>query len=145
MARRLEKLEELKHSLEKNYSIHCKTIAADLSNINNIEHMFRESIQNEELRGDNVSLTVFSPGGIATEMTHSSGLAAQFEGSAVLQSPEQCAAEAIQAMESRRALYVPGWVNRLQVFGARLLPRSLLIFFAGKLYRKALKAKRNSQ
>jgi short-subunit dehydrogenase len=235
VARRLEKLEELKHSLEKNYSVHCKTIAADLSNINNIERMFRESIQNEEvygvilnagityfgehqqlpwdqfeqllatnvsgivkavelylpylsersqggsimlvssvagllpvpyqaaysgskafithyglalneeLRGDNVSLTVFSPGGIATEMTHSSGLAAQFEGSSVLQSPEQCASEAIQAMESRHALYVPGWINRLQLFGARLLPRSLLIFFAGKLYRKALETKRNKQ
>ncbi len=235
VARRVEKLEELKHSLEKNYSVHCKIIAADLSDINNIERMFRESIQNnevygvilnagityfgehqqlrwdqfkkllatnvsgivkavelylpyltdksqgggimlvssvagllpvpyqaaysgskafithyglalnEELRGGNVSLTVFSPGGIATEMTHSSGLAAQFEGSAVLQSAEQCAAEAIKAMESRRALYVPGWINRLQVFGARLLPRSLLIFFAGNIYRKALEAKRNSQ
>jgi len=235
VARRLEKLEELKHSLEKAHSIQCKTIAADLSDINNIERMFRESIQNEEvygvvlnagityfeehqqlpwdqfeqllatnvsgivkavelylpyltekskgggimlvssvagllpvpyqaaysgskafithyglalneeLRGDNVSLTIFSPGGIATEMTHSSGLAAQFEGSAVLQSPEKCAAEAIKAMESRRALYVPGWLNRLQIFGARLLPRSLLIFFAGKIYRQALEAKRNSQ
>lgn len=233
VARRLDKLDELKQQLESAYSVQCKTIAADLSDIDKIEYLFQESIQGqdiygvilnagityfgehqqlpwgqfeqllatnvtgvvkaaglylpylcekdqggsimlvssvggllpvpyqaaysgskafithyglsliEELRGKPVSVTVFSPGGIATEMTHTSGLAVQFEGSAVLQSAEQCASEAIRAMKSRRTLYVSGWINRLQVFGARLLPRSLLTFFAGNIYRKALAAKNN--
>lgn len=99
----------------------------------------------EELRHHDCSLTVFSPGGIATEMNTLSGLDAQFEGSAVLQSPEHCAKAAIHAMKTRQALYVPGWINKLQVFGARLLPRRLLLFLAGNLYRKALAAKASRQ
>ncbi|OUS24660.1 hypothetical protein A9Q99_23915 [Gammaproteobacteria bacterium 45_16_T64] len=231
VARRLDKLDALKQQLESTHGIKCESIAADLSDLTQIDMLFQKSIENrdiyavilnagityfgehqqlpwqqfqqllttnvtgivkavehylpylqvkqqsggimlvssvagllpvpyqaaysgskafithyglglnEELRYDDCSLTVFSPGGIATEMTHSSGLDAQFEGSAVLQSPEQCAAEAIQAMKTRHALYVPGWINKFQVFGARLLPRSLLVFFAGNLYRKALAAK----
>lgn len=96
---------------------------------------------NEELKRENISITVFSPGGIATEMNDSSGLSAQFEGSAVLQSPEDCAADGVQAMVSRRSLFVPGSINKLQLFGARLLPRKVLTFFAGNLYEKALNKK----
>ena len=60
-ARRVDKLEELKHTLEENYAVKCKTIAADLSDINNIERMFRESTQNQEVYGVilNAGITYF--------------------------------------------------------------------------------------
>jgi short-subunit dehydrogenase len=70
----------------------------------------------EELHGQDVSITVFAPGGIATEMTHLSGLAAQFEGSLALQAPDACAREGLRALVARRSLAVAGWLNRLQLF-----------------------------
>jgi short-subunit dehydrogenase len=95
----------------------------------------------EELHGQNMSLTVFAPGGIATEMTHLSGLAAQFEGSLALQAPDACAREGIRAMTARRSLVVAGWLNRLQLFVSRLLPRKLTMVIARVAFRKALAAK----
>ena len=95
----------------------------------------------EELHGLDGSLTVFAPGGIATEMTHLSGLAAQFEGSPALQPADACAREGIKAMVARKSLAVPGWLNRLQLFVARLVPRKLTMVIARIAFRKALAAK----
>lgn len=95
----------------------------------------------EELHGQNVSLTVFSPGGIATEMNHISGLAAQFDGSVLLQSAEVCARDGLHAMVARRKLFVPGWLNRVQLFFSRFVPRGLQMTIARKAFEKALRAK----
>ncbi len=92
----------------------------------------------EELHAHDVSLTVFAPGGIATEMNELSGLAAEFEGSIVLQRADACAREGIAAMIARRSLAVPGWLNRLQVFFSRFAPRKLITVIARKAYEKAL-------
>lgn len=95
----------------------------------------------EELHGQNISMTVFAPGGIATEMTHLSGLAAQFEGSLALQPAEACAREGLRAMVKRRSFAIAGWLNRLQVFASRFLPRKLTMVIARVAFRKALAAK----
>jgi len=95
----------------------------------------------EELHGQDISLTVFAPGGIATEMTHLSGLAAQFEGSLALQPADACAREGLRAMIARRTLAVPGWLNRLQLLASRFLPRKLTMVIARIAFRKALAAK----
>jgi short-subunit dehydrogenase len=95
----------------------------------------------EELEGQDVSITVYAPGGIATEMTQTSGLAAQFDGSLALQSPEACAREGLRALVARKSLAVGGWLNRLQVFAARLVPRKLTLWIARIAFRRALAAK----
>jgi short-subunit dehydrogenase len=96
---------------------------------------------NQELHGQDVSLTVYAPGGIATEMTHTSGLAAQFDGSLALQAADACAREGLRALVARRSLAVGGWLNRLQVFAARLVPRKLTLVIARTAFRRALAAK----
>jgi short-subunit dehydrogenase len=95
----------------------------------------------EELHGQDVSVSVFAPGGIATEMTHTSGLAAQFDGSLALQSAEACAREGLRALLARKPLAVGGWLNRLQVFATRLVPRRLVLVIARTAFRRALAAK----
>lgn len=91
----------------------------------------------QELRGQNLSVTVFSPGGIATDMTANSGLA-HFENTPFLQSAEDCAREALSAMVTRQHVYVPGMLNKAQLFLSRAVPRKLLGFIAANTYRKAL-------
>lgn len=91
----------------------------------------------QELRDENISLTVFAPGGIRTEMTHNSRLR-YFENTPFLQSVESCAADAITAMQARHYLYIPGFMNRMQIQLSRLLSRKLLGFIAFSAYKKAL-------
>lgn len=91
----------------------------------------------QELREENVSITVFSPGGIDTAMTHNSDLK-YFENTVFLQDVKSCAAEALSAMRSRQSLYVPGRINRIQLFFSRFVPRNLVGFVAQSAYRKAL-------
>lgn len=92
-----------------------------------------------ELHGENISLTVFSPGGIDTEMARNSELK-YFVGSILLQDAATCAREGVQAMRQRKPLYVPGFLNRCQLLLTRLVPRSLINRITRKTYRKALGA-----
>ena len=88
----------------------------------------------EELRGS-VSVTVFAPGGIATEMLGKSGLDKKFSAQHPgLMPVERCAALALTALQERRTLYVPGRLNKLNVLAARLLPRTLLSRISARLY-----------
>lgn len=91
----------------------------------------------QELHQEAVSLTIFAPGGISTEMTHNSKLR-YFENTALLQDVASCAAEAINAMQERRYLYVPGVLNRVQLFFSRFVPRKVLGFITRTAYQKAL-------
>lgn len=91
----------------------------------------------QELKDQPVSITTFCPGGIATEMTSGSKLD-YFSDTPFLQSAEECARDALRAFAQRAYLPVPGLLNRLQVFGARLLPRKWLGMIAERAYRKAL-------
>lgn len=88
----------------------------------------------EELR-DSVSVTVFAPGGVATEMLGKSGLDKKFSAQHPgLMSAERCAQLALQALKERRTLYVPGTLNKLSVLAARLLPRDILSRLSARLY-----------
>ncbi len=93
----------------------------------------------EELRGEPVSITVFSPGGIATPMAHESDLR-YFENTPFLQDVTSCAAEGLSAMAARRRFHVPGRLNRLQMFLSRFVPRGFSVALTAATYRKALKA-----
>lgn len=99
---------------------------------------FGESLR-EELRGENVSLTVFCPGGIATPMVETSGLAAGFDGALLLQDVQSCAATALRRFARREPLVVPRAGNQALVLAARFLPRRLVGRISGALYRNALR------
>jgi short-subunit dehydrogenase len=88
-----------------------------------------------ELKGTQISVTVFAPGGIATEMT-----AGDKFGSlrGWLAPVETVAAEAMAALEARPALWVQGFSNRAGLFLARLVPRNFFMGQLARTYRKAL-------
>lgn len=88
-----------------------------------------------ELRGTGVSVTVFTPGGIATEMLENSGLSEKFKpGSLGIMPADRCARLALDAFRSRRQLYVPGLLNQVMAAGMKLLPHWLLIPRIAALY-----------
>lgn len=89
----------------------------------------------QELVGSNVSLSIFAPGGVATEMTAGAKFATL---SKWLAPVDEVAREAIDTLRSGRVLYVPGVLNRLGLFMSRLLPRTLILKQLGDTYRKAL-------
>jgi short-subunit dehydrogenase len=90
-----------------------------------------------ELRGSNISVTVFAPGGIATEMTAGD----RFETLRGWLAPvEAVALEALVALRQRQPLHVQGMMNRLGLFAFRFLPRNLVMGQVGRQYRKALAA-----
>lgn len=93
----------------------------------------------QELRGTGVSVTIFAPGGIATDMTNTGGLSF-FKDSMFVQPVEACARMGVQAMRKRRYLAIPGILNWIQVFFARFAPRILLSGIAEITYRQALVA-----
>lgn len=88
-----------------------------------------------ELSGTNISVTVFAPGGIATEMTSGD----KFESLRGWLAPVgDVADEALAALRSRQPLYVQGFMNRLGLFAFRFLPRNLVMGQLSRTYRKAL-------
>lgn len=98
-----------------------------------------------ELHDKDVSVTTFVPGGIATEMSDNSGLSKYFGGAGLLvQSPEDCAREALDAFKKRKHTHVSGVVNRLGVVAGKLMPRSFMVGQVASEYRKALALKKQS-
>lgn len=91
-----------------------------------------------EIAKENVSITTYAPGGIATEMTQNSGLEDIFGDSPFLQSAESCARMALQAMVNRKRLAVPGLMNRLQLFLTRLVPRALVLNILANAYQRGV-------
>lgn len=90
----------------------------------------------EEMRGTKVSITVFAPGGIATEMLEYSGLDQRFNRDGIWVMPaEQCAKLAVRALVRRKSLAVPGMANKLTYGLIRVAPRALVTRMAARLYR----------
>lgn len=89
-----------------------------------------------ERRGHPGSITVFAPGGIATEMLDDSGLAKKFApGSAGVMAAEACARAAVDALVARRGFVVPGLVNKLGYIASRLLPTACTQALLRRAYR----------
>ncbi|WP_375760225.1 SDR family NAD(P)-dependent oxidoreductase [Corallococcus exercitus] len=92
-----------------------------------------------ELRKAGVSVTVFAPGGIATEMLSVSGLDRKFKaGDVGIMSAEACARTAVEAFVHRRELSVPGVLNRFLATMMKLLPHGFLMGRSAALYEGAL-------
>lgn len=93
----------------------------------------------EELRGKSPSVTVFAPGGIATEMLDTSGIGRKFKaGDLGIMAADKCARIALEGMLRRRALVVPGVLNKVSTVAMRLAPRQFVAGRISALYREAL-------
>jgi short-subunit dehydrogenase len=88
-----------------------------------------------ELRGKNVSITTFAPGGIATEMTAGERFT-PLRG--WLMPVEPCARDAVCAFVERREIRLPGVINRLGSVLMRILPQSFVTARMAAAYRSAL-------
>ncbi|QRO00263.1 SDR family NAD(P)-dependent oxidoreductase [Archangium violaceum] len=90
----------------------------------------------QEVRHTGVSVTVFVPGGISTEMLDRTGLSNRFKaGELGMMTAEQASAHAVRAFIHRRELYVPGLLNQTLALAARMLPRGFLAQRTAALYR----------
>lgn len=93
----------------------------------------------EELRGKDVSLTVFAPGGIATEMGAKSGTErVATKGDVGVMEADVCARAALAGFIARRRFVVPGalnWVNNLLM---RFVPRGTQASVVAGIFRKGV-------
>lgn len=88
-----------------------------------------------ELKGTNVQVSVFAPGGIATEQTSGEGFNSL---RAWLAPADAVAIEAIGALKTSRPLHIQGFLNRVGFLLMRLLPRDMSIWMVSREYRKSL-------
>ena len=94
----------------------------------------------EELRGSCVQIGVFAPGGIATEMFETSGLASHFKADHIgIQDAKSCATAAIATLTSGDRYRVPGPLNRLSSLFFKFAPRQLSLSQTAALYRGGVK------
>ena len=89
----------------------------------------------EELKHENVQVSVFAPGGIKTEMTNIPSMKALERNFAPV---AEVAADAVKTYDKMPALYVPGRQNKLIAGLSKIVPRSFLAKQAERIYRKAL-------
>ena len=90
----------------------------------------------EELKHENIRVSVFAPGGIKTEMTDipaMKGLESQMASAADI------AAAAIKAYDKMPAITVPGAQNKLIAGVSKILPRGFLAAQTEKIYLKSQK------
>lgn len=93
----------------------------------------------EELRGRDVSLTLFAPGGIATEMGEKSGTARKYKkGDVGMMDVDVCARAALNAFVGRRRFVVPGALNQLNDFLMRFVPRPLQTMVMAGIFKGAV-------
>ncbi|HTD98874.1 MAG TPA: SDR family NAD(P)-dependent oxidoreductase [Mucilaginibacter sp.] len=88
-----------------------------------------------EIKNPNFSLTVYAPGGIVTEMTAGENF---HDLQGWLMPVKEAAKEGIYAFQSRKATYIPGFMNRVGGFFMNLVPKSFITGQMSKVYRKAL-------
>jgi uncharacterized protein len=94
----------------------------------------------EELRDTGVTITVFCPGGITTEMSEYSGLSKKFgPDHAGMMDAVTCAHHAVNAYLSRHDIAVPGAANWATSVAQRVMPRGLVSRAMERIYRGALK------
>lgn len=95
----------------------------------------------QEVRPHGVSVTVFAPGGVLTEMGGKTGTARLFKrGDPVMMEADVCARHAVDALVARERLRVPGWLNRVAAALTWLAPRAWSLAVTDRTYRRALLA-----
>ena len=93
------------------------------------------SALSHELKSEKISITIFAPGGMVTEMTGGEDFKPLKKW---LMPVDQAAREGIQAFQARKSIHVPGFSNRLSVFFFHLLPKKFITAKVAEVYRRAL-------
>jgi uncharacterized protein len=88
-----------------------------------------------ELKGKDLSITIYAPGGIATEMTAGEKFNALRRW---LATPDSAARDGIEAFRRRKYLHVPGMTNKLGTVLWRVLPQRIMTGQVAASYRRAL-------
>jgi len=91
----------------------------------------------EELKHENIGVSVFAPGGIKTEMTDIPAMKGLEKEMAPV---ADVAAAALKTYDKMPAISVPGTQNKLIAAVSKILPRSFLASQAEKIYRKSQKS-----
>lgn len=95
----------------------------------------------EEVKAHGISVTVFAPGGVLTEMGGKSGTARKFKrGDAVMMEADTCARHGVEALVGRSRFHVPGLMNRLSALFLRFVPLTVATALSARVYRSALLA-----
>lgn len=89
-----------------------------------------------ELVGRNVSVTVYAPSGVVSEMTAGESFTPLRRW---LMPVEQAASEGVEAFRARKYLHISGFVNRVGSVFARILPQRFSTGLVAAQYRSALK------
>ena len=89
-----------------------------------------------ELQGRNVSVTVYAPSGVVSEMTAGENFGPLRRW---LMPVEQAASEGVEAFRARKYLHISGFVNRVGSVFARILPQRLATGLVASQYRNALR------
>jgi short-subunit dehydrogenase len=87
-------------------------------------------ILRRELQGTNVSVTVLCPGGTYTEFSATNGQVLKETANAVMMTAEEVVRQGLQAMFARRAVVIPGLINKLACFLPRFVPSGLALSLA---------------
>jgi short-subunit dehydrogenase len=93
-----------------------------------------------ELVGRNVSVTVYAPSGVVSEMTAGEKFTPL---RAWLMPVAQAAAEGVEALRERKYVHISGFTNRVGSVVARMLPQRLATGLVAAQYRNALKKQSN--
>lgn len=88
-----------------------------------------------EIKSRVLSLTIFAPGGIVTEMTATENFN-DLQG--WLMPVSQAAKEGIYALKARKFNYVPGAINRVGNIFMKLLPKKMIVGILAKTYQRSL-------
>ncbi len=88
-----------------------------------------------EIKNPALSLTVYAPGGIATEMTEGKNFN---DLKSWLMPVAQAATEGLDAFIARKHVHIPGFLNRVGNVFMSFMPRKFITKNMGKVYYKAL-------
>ena len=91
-----------------------------------------------EVSNSPVSVTVFSPGGIATEMIENSGLNRLPGGNFFNNPPTRCARYAVDALLKRRMVASSSWFDYLALVIGRAIPYRISTWGLERIYRQGL-------
>lgn len=93
----------------------------------------------EEVADRGVSLTVFAPGGIATEMGEKTGTGRKFKkGDVGMMDADVCARKALDGFLARRRFVIPGALNQVNDLFLRFTPRWVASATTRRIYQAAL-------
>lgn len=87
-------------------------------------------ILNRELRRTQVSVTCVCPGGTYTEFLEKNGQSLKESGRSTMMTAEAVVRMGLRGMFQRKAVIVPGWLNKIACFLPRLLPRGFALTMA---------------